>query len=89
MEAVLLYNENQYNGFVEVRIHSLSFTFSELQSVGLILEIAWFDVHSLEYYKLYEIGLKGIEIITNAAIHFVFVVDDPLSLKLMISKRMK
>ena len=89
MEAVLLYNENQYNGFVEVHIHSLSFTFSELQSVGLMLEIAWVNVHSLEYYKLYDIELKGIKITTKDAIHFVFVVDDPLSLKLMIRKRMK
>ena len=89
MEAVLLYNENQYNGFVEVHIHSLSFIFSELQSVGLMLEIAWVDIHSLEYYKLYDVELKGIEITTNAAIHFVSVVYNPLSLKLMISSRMK
>lgn len=84
MDAVLLFNGNKYNGKVEITESALSFTFSELSTIKLVLQITLIDIVLIDYFKLYNITISGLEIITLAGTQYVFIVDDPPELRLLI-----
>ena len=84
MDTVLLFNGNKYNGIVEINESALSFNFSEFSTRKLVLHIALIDIVHIDYYKLYNITINGLEIITLAGMQYVFIVDDPLELRLLI-----
>ncbi len=88
MEAVLLYNEEQYKGVFELNSSMLSFAYTEFDTVEIVLRISLSGIVDCKYWKLYNIKTYGVEITTIETISFVILVDDPQNLMFLINQNL-